>query len=329
MSSRNSRTGKKSRKPGENQHILQPTPRLLLAGPLLADPQDEVLAGEEAMEEGLDAILLDPDDLPEELQFDPVPTRRRWSGLTDVKQRQFIAHLAASGSVSMAAKAIGLTTASLYTCRRKAGSQNFADAWDKAVAMGARRVLDTMMEHAIHGTPETLIHNGRVVLERRRYNARSQQWVVEQHLPEHCGIGLDVGNRPESSTPHSLRKLQQKWQNQRLARRNMMPVTEEEATKEILKRLSVLRQRMDAGELDHNPDMQKWRNAFVANHPEELAQDYVGDAAKQAAFEVLHGPQDWEAIASRKAEVAALVKEAAEAVTKALEECGEGSGAEP
>lgn len=142
-------------------------------------PKTEILppAGDDAAPD-----WIDPEDLPPELQFDPIPTIKRWTGITPQKQRQFIAHLAATGAVGMAARAIGVSTSALYTRRQKPGAESFAAAWDRAVEMGARRVLDTLMEHAIHRTPETLLQGKEVVLERRKYNTRSMMWIVQQRF---------------------------------------------------------------------------------------------------------------------------------------------------
>ena len=108
------------------------------------------------------------------LDFTPVPrAAKRWNGLTDLKQRTFIQLLADSGSVTMAAKAIGTSPSAMYTLRRAEGAESFAAAWEAAIEIGARRVLDTLMEHAIHGTPETIIQDGEVVAERRKYNHRA------------------------------------------------------------------------------------------------------------------------------------------------------------
>lgn len=48
----------------------------------------------------------------------PVPRgTKRWNGLTEFKRRTFIQLLADSGSVTMAAKAIGTTTSAMYSLR--------------------------------------------------------------------------------------------------------------------------------------------------------------------------------------------------------------------
>ena len=94
-------------------------------------------------------------DLPEELAFTPVPRKtKRWNGITPTKQRIFIDNLAGCGCVKMAANSIGASDGALYQLRKAEGAESFAAAWDIAIEGGARRVLDLLMEHAIHGTPD-------------------------------------------------------------------------------------------------------------------------------------------------------------------------------
>jgi hypothetical protein len=112
-------------------------------------------------------LLLDPDALPPPYAFTPVPRQtKRWNGITAAKQRRFIAHLAGCGSVTMAASAIGTSPSALYQLRKGTGADSFAAAWEAAIEAGARRVLDTLIDHAIHGTPERLLKDGAVILER-------------------------------------------------------------------------------------------------------------------------------------------------------------------
>lgn len=147
------------------------------------------------------------------LEFTPVPrATKRWNGLTELKQRTFIQLLADSGSVTMAAKAIGTTTSAMYGLRRREGAESFAAAWEVAVEIGARRVLDTLMEHAIHGTPETIIQDGEVVAERRRYNHRAMMWIVSQRFPEKYGSA--TGLMDMSGMSHAMQKLKAKWEGE-------------------------------------------------------------------------------------------------------------------
>src|SRR3546814_3631952 len=97
---------------------------------------------------------------------------------------RFRSPLAATGAGTMAAKAIGHSGSALYQLRKRAGAESFAAAWDTAVEMGARRVLDMLLEHAIHGVPETLSKDGQVILERRKFNTRAMMWIVQQRRSE-------------------------------------------------------------------------------------------------------------------------------------------------
>jgi hypothetical protein len=145
------------------------------------------------------------------LEFTPVPRgTKRWNGLTELKQRTFIQLLADSGSVTMAAKAIGTSSSAMYNLRRSEGAESFAAAWEVAVDIGARRVLDTLMEHAIHGTPETIIQDGEVVAERRKYNHRAMMWIVSQRFPEQYGSA--TGLMDMSGMSHAMQKLKAKWE---------------------------------------------------------------------------------------------------------------------
>lgn len=70
---------------------------------------------------------------PEPIAFEPVPRRRnRRSGWTEERQRDFIACLQLTGSVSAAARAVGLTARSAYRLLHSDGADSFAKAWDEA-----------------------------------------------------------------------------------------------------------------------------------------------------------------------------------------------------
>ena len=145
------------------------------------------------------------------LDFTPVSrATKRWNGINALKQSTFIQLLADSGSVTMAAKAIGTSPSAMYTLRRAKGAESFAAAWEVAIDIGARRVLDTLVEHAIHGTPETIIQGGEVVAERRRYNHRAMMWIVSQRFPEKYGSA--TGLMDMNGMSHAMQKLKAKWE---------------------------------------------------------------------------------------------------------------------
>ncbi|MBP6379857.1 MAG: hypothetical protein KA312_05510 [Sphingorhabdus sp.] len=158
---------------------------------------------------------IDPEDLPPALEFTPVPRKRiRADGLNPMRQRAFITYLSVNGSVEMSATAVGVSANSFYQLKKAEGAESFAAAWDIAIEMGARRVLDTLMDHAIHGTPEKLLKDGEVILERRKYNTRAMMWIVQQRFPELYGGNLNLSGRPASSLPHGIQKLKEEWRKE-------------------------------------------------------------------------------------------------------------------
>lgn len=151
--------------------------------------------------------------LPPDLAFTPVPRggghKRRIDAAT---QRRFIAALAATGSVRQAARAVGFAVASLYPLRHHAQGGSFAEAWDRAVSLGARRVLDTLMDHAINGIPETVILPDGTRLERRRYSSRTMQWIVAHHFPDQYAMA--DGLSAQGGLSAGLKRLKAKWRKQ-------------------------------------------------------------------------------------------------------------------
>ena len=67
--------------------------------------------------------------------FRPVPLRSRRDGWTEVRHCAFLARLYATGSVSAAAKAVGMSRASAYRLRERPGAESFAFAWDRVLTL--------------------------------------------------------------------------------------------------------------------------------------------------------------------------------------------------
>lgn len=222
----------------------------------------------------------DPDDarevfkseLPPDLQFTPVPRQRnRSDGFTPERQRTFIAMLAATGCVRTAARAIGCAhNHSLYKLRNAAGAESFAAAWDNAVRRGARRILDVMVDNAINGTPEYLYVKGQMAAERRRFNTRAQMWLVAHYLPDQFGVSGGLMNTSGSADYMArIKKIwRAEWAREDWERKQANKVDVEALKAEIIRKVN----------LADRPRRQE-----IANSPE-----------KRAAYELLHGPQDWE-----------------------------------
>lgn len=67
--------------------------------------------------------------------FLPVPGRFREDGWTPMRQAQFIGYLTESGSVTEAARRVGISRMSAYRLRRGIEAESFAHAWDEVLAV--------------------------------------------------------------------------------------------------------------------------------------------------------------------------------------------------
>lgn len=65
--------------------------------------------------------------------FHPVPVVPRQDGWTPQRQADFIGHLAQTGSVLAAARAVSMGRESAYRLRKRHGAAGFAAAWDAAL----------------------------------------------------------------------------------------------------------------------------------------------------------------------------------------------------
>jgi hypothetical protein len=72
--------------------------------------------------------------------FTPVPVRSRSDGWVPWRQAEFIGVLAETGSVSTAAKYVGMARETAYRLRRKPGAESFARAWDIAMRIACDRL---------------------------------------------------------------------------------------------------------------------------------------------------------------------------------------------
>ena len=240
--------------------------------------RQEILPPLPANPEAMDEIAAD--ELPEELAFTPVEQQaKRWSGINAQKQRLFIAQLAATGAVSIAAKAIGHSTSALYQLRKRDGAESFAAAWDRAVEAGARRVADLLMEYAIYGVPETISKRGRVILERRRPNVRAMQHIAASRFPASFG-GIDPADgRPATAIPHAVRRLRETWRAEWEAER--------QAAQQAEMRDHAERARRQETELDDR------LRTIRTGYQRGISHDPV----KRAAWDMLAGPgTDWDAL---------------------------------
>ncbi|MET0370373.1 MAG: hypothetical protein ABW039_03245 [Sphingobium sp.] len=98
------------------------------------------------------------------IAFTPVPlARHRHDGWTPNTQRRFVDALGALGSVGQAARAVGMTRASAYRLRARAGAESFAAAWDRALDIGRSRMFDIAMTRALDGYTSIRVARGGAV----------------------------------------------------------------------------------------------------------------------------------------------------------------------
>ena len=117
------------------------------------------------------------------LSPDPDPSsgtgRHTVTGWTPDRQRAFVEHLAANGSVTLAAAHVGLSRQSAYTLRDRQPNTMFALAWDTALMLAQRKLFDIAMERAVHGREEEVLWRGECVGTRMVYNDRLLMRLLE------------------------------------------------------------------------------------------------------------------------------------------------------
>ena len=209
--------------------------------------------------------------LPADLEFTPVPRQfTRVDGWTDDKQRGFIRGIIACGSVSAASRAVGMASSGAYFLRRCEGAESFVAAWDKAVAIGANRVLDVLTDHAINGEPVPIMFDGKKVGEYRRYNYRMMMWIVAHNMPERFGVAGGLMHHGGGSMAQE--RLKEIWKR------------EWEAEAEA-KNLPVERKE--------TADKLEWIRGMITQAKLKQLSTVAQDPEKRAAWEVLYGAVDW------------------------------------
>jgi hypothetical protein len=111
-------------------------------------------------------------DSPDPFAFTPVPVTTRRDGWTPERQRAFIDALAEHGCVSLAARTVGMTPQTANRLRKRAGSEDFARAWDAARNIGQQIMYDEALLQSLHGRLVPVTYAGRIIRYRRVYDSR-------------------------------------------------------------------------------------------------------------------------------------------------------------
>ncbi|WP_063359797.1 hypothetical protein [Aurantiacibacter luteus] len=137
-------------------------------------------------------LLPDTDPL---LQFAPVPhAQPRRNSITPDRQRRFIAHLAATGVVTQAARHIGASMEALYKLRRRPGAEEFSAAWDRAVDYGIARLEDSAIQRAILGEERLVVSAGKVLGTERRHNEALVMFLLRARRADRYAAGVVPGH---------------------------------------------------------------------------------------------------------------------------------------
>ena len=130
------------------------------------------------------------------LSFEPYRHKApRRNSITPARQRAFVAHLAATGIVSSAAKHIGKSMEALYKLRHKPGAEGFAAAWDAAAEMGVDRLEENALARATHGTAKSkVLSNGEVVQYGTEYNEHLAMFFLRNRRPDRYGADPRPGS---------------------------------------------------------------------------------------------------------------------------------------
>lgn len=106
----------------------------------------------------------EPEDDDPLLAFEPYLHKQpRSNSITPALQRRFVATLAATGIVKVAARRIGKSLEALYKLRHRPGAEGFASAWDAALERGVQRLEDMAIERAMVGTRTPIVSRGEVL----------------------------------------------------------------------------------------------------------------------------------------------------------------------
>ena len=102
--------------------------------------------------------------------------------LTPEKRAQFLALLAECGNVTRAADEAGLSRVYLYQMRRD--DEAFAEEWETAADIGAKRLEDEARRRAVEGWQEPVWYQGDQVGTVRKYSDTLLICLLKAHHPE-------------------------------------------------------------------------------------------------------------------------------------------------
>ena len=113
-------------------------------------------------------------------------SRNRLAGWSAERQRYFLATLAETGSVHLAASAARLSARGAYKLRTR--SPAFAAAWDTALQLAVGRLSAIVFDRAINGRIEQIFEEGNLVAERRVPSDKLLTWLLARLDPRRFAL---------------------------------------------------------------------------------------------------------------------------------------------
>ena len=113
-------------------------------------------------------------------------SRNRRAGWSADRQRYFLATLAETGSVHLAADAARLSARGAYKLRTR--SPAFAAAWDTALQLAVGRLSAIVFDRAINGRVEQVFSDGTLVAERRVPSDKLLTWLLARLDPKRFAL---------------------------------------------------------------------------------------------------------------------------------------------
>jgi len=135
------------------------------------------------------------------ITFQPVPVRARHDGWTVERQIAFVEKLADCGSISAAAKHVGMSRESVRKLRRRPCGRAFRDACDAALDCGYADVEEAAMERSKNGVARPIFFKGEQVGEWRHYDERLAMFLLRFRRRHRFGPEADGLPRPPADTP--------------------------------------------------------------------------------------------------------------------------------
>ena len=153
------------------------------------------------------------------LSFEPVPHKApRRNSITPDLQRAFIAHLAATGIVSEAARHIGKSMEAIYKLRQRPGAEGFRAAWEAALDRGVARLEAGALARAIAGEERMVVSAGKALGTEIRHNEALTMFFLRHRRPERDGTGALVPGHPDYEALKE--ELRAQWEEEQNAARH-------------------------------------------------------------------------------------------------------------